>query len=205
MKRLIICVFIFINVSSVAVYAKKEVCFSKQEAKAIVDQLEENRRIIKWQANRWKNLVDTKPNIYYKILDKKVVIQKVEFPIKNDKPLIYKVKFEVNTESRKYTFFPLRVNLGIVVESGLFNQDAENVLIKYVDPKLGLHFFGLEPLKIPFIRGLGLHVLVGIQSAGLSLSWGLMKKPLENLRIHFYGGITYKGNSSFGMGVTLNF
>ena len=176
----------------------QDVCFTKEEAEAINLQLDKDTKIIKWQAKRWKDLVNTKPKIKYKTTDKKVVIQQIEFPVKNDKPLIYNVKFEVNTLSDKLTYFPLRINLGVMIESG-----AEK--FRYVDPKLGLQIFGLEPLTTPFIRGLGFHALIGVQSAGISISWGWMKRPIENLRIHFYTGITYEAKESFGGGITLNF
>ena len=176
----------------------QSVCFTKKEATSIKEQLDEDRKVIKWQAKRWKELVNAKPKIKYETTDKKVIIQEIEFPVKNDSPLIYKVTFEVNTFSKEFTYFPLRINLGIMVESG-----AEK--FRYVDPKLGLQIFGLEPLKTPFIRGLGFHALIGVQSAGLSISWGWMKRPIENLRIHFYTGITYEAKESFGGGITLNF
>ena len=76
---------------------------------------------------------------------------------------------------------------------------------RYVDPKLGFQFLGLAPLRVPFIKGLGFHALIGVQSAGLSISWGWMKKPIKNLRFHFYGGVTYEGKESFGGGISLNF
>jgi hypothetical protein len=177
---------------------KPDVCFTEEEAKTIEKQLDKDKKTIKWQAARWKELVNTKPKIKYKTSDKKIIIQDIEFPIKKDKPLKYTVRFEVDTVSQKLTYFPLKVNLGIMAESGATK-------FSYVDPKLGLQFLGLEPFKIPFIKGLGFHALVGIQSAGLSISWGWMKRPIENLRIHFYTGITYEAKETFGGGITLNF
>lgn len=175
-----------------------DVCFTMKEAEAINKQLEKNKKIILWQANRWKGLINEQPKIHYKVSGPKVLIKKVEFPVKNDKPLIYKVDLEINTSDRRYSFFPLLINLGLMAESG-----AEKFY--YLDPKIGLQFLGLHPTRIPFIKGLGLHALVGIQSAGLSISWGWLKRPIENLRFHFYAGITYTGKETFGGGITLNF
>ena len=177
---------------------KPGVYFTEEEAKKINEQLDKDKKIILWQANRWKKMVNTPPKIHYKITDSKVVIQKIEFPVKNDKPLIYTVKFEVNTSDEKVTFFPLLINLGVMVEG---NTDS----YKYVDPKLGIQVVGLKPINVPFIRGLGFHILAGIKSAGLSMSWGWMKKPIKNLRLHFYTGVSYKGRETFGGGITLNF
>jgi hypothetical protein len=176
----------------------ESICFTKEQVKAISDQLDKDKKIIRWQARRWNELVNTKPKVHYKTKGKKIVIQKLEFPIKNDKPLIYKIEFEVTIDTKKYTYFPLRINLGIMIESGA-------VKFNYIDPKFGLQFLGFEPLKIKFIKGIGFHILIGIQSAGLSISWGWMKKPVENLRIHFYGGVTYEAEKTFGGGLTLNF
>lgn len=176
----------------------QNVCFTEKEADSIKKQLDDDRKVIKWQAKRWKELVNAKPKIKYETTDKKVIIQEIEFPVKNDTPLTYKVTFEVNTFLGNSTYFPLKINLGVIVESG-----AEK--FRYVDPKIGLQIFGLEPLKTKFIRNLGFHVLVGVQSTGFSVSWGWMKRPIENLRIHIYTGITYEAKESFGGGITLNF
>ena len=174
------------------------ICFSKEEAQAIAEQLDDDKKIIRWQANRWKKLVNTEPKVHYKTTDRRVITQNILFPIENDESLGYTITFEIDAMFRKITYFPFKVNLGIMFESG-----AEK--FKYIDPKIGLQFLGLEPLNIPFVKGLGFHALVGVQSAGLSVSWGLMRRPVENLRIHFYSGVTYKGKESFGAGISLNF
>ena len=175
-----------------------DICFTEKEAETINKQLDTNKKIIIWQAKRWKNLVTTPPKIHYDINGSKVVIQKIEIPVKKDKPLIYNIKFEVDTFSRKYSYWPLLINLGLMAESGAAK-------FHYLDPKLGLQFAGLHPTGIPFIKGLGFHALVGIQSAGLSISWGWLKRPIENLRFHLYGGVAYTGKETFGGGITLNF
>ena len=177
---------------------KCDVCFSKVEAEAINDQMETNKKIIQWQANRWKDLVNTPPKIHYKVKKTKVTIQKIEFPVKKDKPLIYNVNFDIDTSEKRYGYFPLLINLGLMAESGATK-------FHYLDPKIGLQFAGLNPINVPFIKGLGFHALIGIQSAGLSISWGWLKRPIENLRFHIYGGVTYWGKETFGGGITLNF
>ena len=175
-----------------------DICFTKKEAEDIDKQLDKNKKIIIWQANRWKRLINTQPKIQYRVSGSKVIVQKIEFPVKKDKPLIYKVDLEIDTLGRKYSFFPLLVNLGLMVESGATK-------FHYLDPKLGFQFAGLYPTGITFIKGLGFHVLVGVQSAGLSISWGWLKRPIENLRFHVYGGIAYTGKGTGGGGITLNF
>ena len=199
MKYLLLLVALFILIpEGLSSDDEQNVCFTKEEAEKICERLEKDKKIIRWQSKRWKDLINAKPKVYYKTTDKNTVIQKIEIPVKKDKPLIYKIELEVKGLVEKPTFFPLNINLGIIIESGA-------VRFRYVDPKIGLQIFGLKPIKLSFIQGLGLHVLVGVQSAGLSLSWGWMKKPIKNLRFHFYGGITYEGEKTFGGGITLDF
>ena len=107
----------------------RNVCFTEKEVRHIQKRLDKDKKIIKWQANRWKRLIETEPKIHYKIVDKKVIIQKIEFPVKNDKPLEYEVKLEVNTRIHKPTFFPLKINLGLFAESGAKKE------FYYLDPK----------------------------------------------------------------------
>jgi len=175
-----------------------DVCFSIKEAEELYKRLEKDKAIIRWQAKRWNNLINTIPKIHYKIIDEtKVVIQKVEFQIEGDKPLIYEIKFEVLTKKEKIRYFPFTISMAAMVESGIGNS--------YVDPKIGVQFFSLEPLKINIIEGLGAHLYVGVYSAGGSISWRPFKKVLGNTRVHFYSGVSYKGTRSFGGGISLNF
>ena len=203
MKKLILIILLMIPMSLVSEdidvnVSVPDICFTKNEIGVIDKQLEKNKKVIIWQAKRWKDLVETQPKIQYKVSGPKVIVQRIEFPVKKDKPLVYRVNLEIDTSKRKYTYFPLLINLGLMVESGA-------IKFHYLDPKLGFQFAGLYPTGITFIKGLGFHALVGIQSAGLSISWGWLKRPIENLRFHVYGGVAYTGKETFGGGITLNF
>ena len=183
--------FLTIDVNS------KDVCFTKKEAEEIITRLERDKKLIKSQSKKWKALIESTPKITYKVLDNEILIQTVEFPIKNDKPLIYEVKSKIILKkAEKPKYFPLNINLAGMGESGVK---------KYVDAKLGLEIFSFAPLSIFILERFSLHAMVGIQSTGLSISYQISKKYLKNTRVHFYTGFAYTVKPSYGGGISLNF
>lgn len=171
------------------------VCFTIKEAEEIYKQLNNNEKIIKWQRNRWNDLINTQPKITYDIIDNEIIIQTVEFPIKNDIPLIYEVKIKVIKENISKVYFPFTLSLCGIAETGIDS---------YIDTKLGIQLFNFYPLRIKYVKYMGIHLLLGVQSSGLSLSW-MVFKHLRNTRLHLYTGMSYQMKKTIGIGISLNF
>lgn len=171
------------------------VCFTIKEAEEIYKQLNDNEKIIKWQRDRWNDIVNTQPKITYDIIDNEIIIQTVEFPVKDDTPLIYEVKIKIIKENISKSYFPFTLSLCGVAETGINN---------YMDTKLGIQLLNFYPLHINYVRYMGIHLLIGVQSSGFSLSW-MVFKHLKNTRLHLYTGMSYKMKKTIGIGVSLNF
>ena len=173
-----------------------EVCLTDEEAIRITQRLEKDKQIIKWQAKRWKDLVNTTPKINYKVLDNnQILIQTIEFKIKHDTPLIYETKSKINIEDvLENKYFPITPSLVGILETGTEG---------YGDAKFGIEVFSFSPMKKE-IQKFSLHALIGIQSSGISVSFKIFEF-LKNTRIHLYSGLTYTANKTFGTGISLNF
>jgi len=187
---LILILMLFVGTSIVG-----EVILTEKEAEELYERLDKDEHIIKWQAKRWNGLVNTNPKITYKIVDGNVIIQTVEFPIKNDKPLIYEVKMKITQKDEPRMLFPFTLSLCGILESGVMSR---------VDAKLGVQLFNFPSVGLRYFKSLGIHCLIGAQSSGVSLSWRVTDY-LKNTRIHLYSGMTYEMKKSFGIGVSLNF
>jgi len=171
------------------------VCFTIREAEEIYSQLEKNERIIKWQRDRWNNLINTQPKIKYDVIEGDIIIQTVEFPIKGDNPLIYEIRIKIIREDFSKLYFPFTLSLCGMVETGVNS---------YIDTKLGIQIFNFYPLKIKYLKYLGIHAMIGAQSSGISVSW-VFFKHLKNTRLHLYTGMSYEMKKSTGIGISLNF
>lgn len=195
MTNLLSKILIIILVLYSSTSLSKDICFSDKEAERIIERLEKDKRIIKWQKNRWDNLINTIPKIKYEIVDDVVIIQTIEFPVKDDKPLVYEVKMRIIQKAGPRKLFPFTFSL-----CGMFESAAVNK----VDAKVGIQIINFSPINIKYLRNIGLHCLVGAQSTGLSISWKV-SKYLRNTRIHLYNGLTYDLKKSYGIGISLNF
>lgn len=172
-----------------------KIVLSEQEANEIYNRLEQDEKIIKWQSTRWNNLVNTNPHITYEIEDGDIIIQTIEFSVKNDKPLIYEIKMKIIQENEPKTYFPLTLSLCGIIETA-----AQS----HVDAKVGIQLFNFPSIGLKYFKSLGVHFLLGAQSSGISLSWKI-SKYFKNTRLHIYSGMSYEAKKSFGTGVSLNF
>ena len=173
-----------------------ETCLTDEEAKRITDRLDKDKQIIQWQNDRWNLLMDTAPIIKYNTIEGKGIEQTIEFNIKDDKPLIYKVLLDIDKEKRDAYFFPFTFGLCVMLEPFISN---------YFDAKLTLEIFSLSPLSTNYIKDLSLHLLIGAQSTGMSISYRFAK-ILPNTRLHAYYGIDYvMRQPTYGIGLSLNF
>jgi hypothetical protein len=180
---------LIIPVSSFASYT-----LTDEQYDAIIKQLEKDQKIIRSNDIIWDELKKSKPKITYEIVEDQVVIQSIEIPIKNSKPLIYQIKFKIDQKQDVLKYFPFTIQL-----CGMLETEA------LADFKIGLRLFSFAPLQLPFLQNIGFSVLVGIKSTGVSINYGL-PKPLKNTAIHIYTGFSYtKTKEVFGVGVSLNF
>lgn len=171
-----------------------EYVLTDEQYNAIIKQLEQDQKLINNNNIIWSELRKSKPKITYEIIEDQVVIQSIEIPIYKSKPIVYEVKFKVDQKIEPTTYFPFTLLLCGMVET-----------VALADFKFGVQLFSLYPLQIIVLRNIGLNVLVGIKSSGISISYGL-PKPLRNTSIHIYTGLSYTTTKEvFGMGVSLNF
>jgi len=176
----------------VPIYA--DYILTDKQYEAVLEQLKRDQQIIKNNNIRWDKLKKSKPKITYEIIDDQVVIQSIEIPVYNTKPIVYKVKFKVEPEKDPLKYFPLTLQLCGILET-----------IAITDFKVGLQLFSLAPIKIIVLRNLGINILAGIKSSGISISYRL-PKPLKNTSIHIYTGFSYtEVREVFGVGISLNF
>lgn len=165
-----------------------------KQYEAVLKQLKRDQRIINNNNIRWNKLRKNKPKVGYKVVEGKVVIQNIEIPVYNSKPLIYKVEFVVEPERYPIKYFPLTFLLCGMLE-----------MRSTTDFKLGIQIFSFSPLRLPVLRNIGFNILVGIKSFGCSVSYRL-PKPLKNTAIHAYTGFSYAAAKEvFGVGISLNF
>jgi len=193
---------------SVVVYA--DVSLTDKEYAALLNRLKQDKILLNNQNIIWNKLKTSKPKITYTVSDNGIVIETVEIPVYNNKPIVYEVKFAiVPKEDLKWA--PWTFQLCGTIETSYvarrtINSLGVSELEKFTvtpDIKLGLRFFSTAPLGIPFFN-IGFNAMVGIHSAGLSISYQL-PKPLKNTAIHFYAGISYKAQPVYGFGISLNF
>lgn len=175
------------------------VVLTDSEYEALLQRLKSDKYLLGIENIRWEELKKSKPKITYEVIDDTVVIQTIEIPIYNSKPLIYEVKFVVE-KKENLKWVPWTFQLCGMVETNYSVGTKFNV---YPDVKLGVRFFSTAPAGIKFLT-LGFNIFVGIRSAGLSLSYSL-PKPLKNTSIHFYVGAAYTAKVAYGLGISLNF
>ena len=184
-----------------------EVVLTDAEYKALMTRLKNDKTIITTDNKRWNDLKTSKPKIDYEVQDDAVVIQKVEIPVYAAASLKYEVKFKIELKKTTAKFFPWTFFLCGTVESVYKFGNGETFKV-YPDIKLGVQFFSLKPLNDNL--GLGLNVMVGVQSIGGSLSY-TFPKVLKNTSIHVYLGLNYKSvvdkspRMGYGLGISLNF
>lgn len=154
-------------------------------------RLKKDKQIIEDNQIRWSKLKTAEPIIQYTVdpESKKVIIQKIEIPIHKSTPLIYEIKFEVEAPEEESKVFPFNFFL-----TAMFETEG-------VDAKLGVQIINIERY---FSYPLGMNVMIGIKSFGGSFSYSL-EKPFDNTMIHVFYGKTYNIESSYGVGVSLNF
>lgn len=164
-----------------------EVTLTDKEAEQIYNRLEKDKQIIIQNQKRWEKIRKEKPTIKYETKDG-VVYQTITIPVEDDNPLIYETAFDVK-EPKKY--IPLTLKLVGVIETQ-----------SITDFKFGIEVFSLYPMDIP----IGLNVLAGIKSSGLSISYNL-QKVFKNTGIHVYTGFSYTPpiQPTYGVGISLNF
>lgn len=183
--------FIFLNYH----VSYSDACFSNEELKRITERLDKDKKIIQWQSKRWEELVNTIPEIDYIVEPNDIIIQKIKFKIKEDAPLEYELKIKIQYDTEKKEFFPFTFNLCGMIEPALETKS---------DIKLGIQFLSLAPLSSDSFNKFGMHLLLGAQSSGISISYKL-SDFLPNTRLHVYSGISYTNNMSYGIGLSLNF
>ena len=175
------------------------VVLTDSEYDALLQRLKSDKYLLNIENIRWEELKKSKPKITYEIIDDTVVIQTIEIPIYNSKPLIYEVKFIVE-KKENLKWVPWTFQLCGTVET---NYSIGNKFNVYPDVKLGVRFFSTAPAGIKFLT-IGFNVFIGIRSAGLSMSYSL-PKPLKNTSIHVYVGVAYTAKVAYGLGISLNF
>jgi len=191
----------------IGIPALAEVVLTDAEYKIILQRLKSDKYIIDVNNKRWGELKKTKPKIEYNIQKDYSVIQNIEIPIYASDPLKYEVKFQVDIDSQKASFFPMTFFLFGTLES-TYSFSNEEKLKVYPDAKIGVQLFSLKPLMRNF--NIGLNVVTGIRSAGISISYTL-PKYLKNTSIHAYLGINYASvidggpKKAYGLGISLNF
>ncbi len=187
---------VFLFCSSETIYAN--LVITDTEYDKIISQLKRDKSIIDENTIRWTKLKTTKPEITYDIEENGIVIQKISVPIYKSNPLTYDVKMKIDLNKPKEKFFPLNVLLCAMFEM----IPGKQVSVNSFDILLGLKIFHLAPLNK--YATIGFNVLIGIRSAGLSLSY-TFPKPLGNTSLHGYVGINYSGVATYGIGLSLNF
>ncbi len=171
-----------------------EYILTDKQYEAILCQLEKDQKLININNIIWSELRKSKPKITYEIIEDQIVIQSIEIPVYNSKPIIYEVKFKVDLKKDSLKYFPFTFHLCGMLETAAI-----------ADFKLGIQLFSLAPLQIVVLQNIGFNVLVGIKSLGVSVSYGL-PKPLKNTSIHVYTGFSYTAvKEVFGVGISLNF
>jgi len=199
-------IFLFI-VFTLSTPALSYIVLTEKEHKAVIDRMKKNKKIIEEHDKRWEELKKSKPNIIYTKNKGEKVVQKIEIPVYNAKPIVYENIFKVLIADKDMNYFCLKPFLGGFMEIPPKEQLYTDKMDPYsmMDIKLGLKFLTMEPLNIPVIRGLGLNVLVGVRSAGGSLSY-TFPKYVTNTSLHFYFGMNYKEQTrTLGFGIGLYF
>lgn len=173
-----------------------DITLTDKEYDRVIQRLEKDKKIIDSEQLRWDKLRKAIPVIEYEIIENGIVVQKITIPIDIDTPLEYRTTFEVNITKQGETLTPFTFRLVGVVETS-----------NITDFKLGCKILSLSPFKISYLQMMGLNVLVGIRSFGLSASYDL-PKPFKNTSFHLYYGFDYKlsaASAVYGLGVGLNF
>lgn len=171
---------------STALFSK--VILTDKEYDATLQRLKADKKIIQNDNTRWGKLKKSKPEVNYEVIDGEVVIQSIEIPIHNAKPIIYKVKFKVKKKDET-KFFPLTLQICATLETK-----------SHSDGKIGVQFFSLKPL---IKHSIGLNFLMGLRSAGASISY-TFPKPFGNTSVHVFSGMTYTIENTYGIGVSAN-
>jgi len=183
LKKMILSLLLLLPICVLA-----DVTLTDETFTQVVNRLKKDKAIIETEQIRWDKLSTTVPVINYKIEDKKVIIQTVELPIYNTKPLIYQVSFEVDTAVPQDKLFPFQLFLAGAYEP------------KGVNAKVGMQFINLQRFAA---HPIGINAMIDVRSVDVSLSYTI-PKPFENAMLHVYVGKTYTLGTTFGVGVSLN-
>ena len=170
------------------------VVLTDEEFNSVITQLEQNKKLIKENQDKWNLLRKAIPEIHYQI-DNDMIIQKLTIPVEQDNPLEFTNKFTLVKVQKEITFFPFILRLVGGLES-----------TNKADAKIGLKVFSLAPLSHNHIKNLGMNILGGIKSSAMSISYDL-PQPFANTSIHIYYGFAYNANMNniVGIGIGLNF
>ena len=167
---------------------RADIVLTNEEYNATVNRLKRDKEIINENNVRWKKLRESKPKINYEIIEGEVVIQSIEIPIYKTTSLQYEVQFKVKQKAEDQ-FFPFTLHICAMLET-----TAKS------DGKVGVQFFSLKPL---IKHSIGFNLLIGMRSAGVSLSY-TFPKPFGNTSIHVFSGISYSLQSTYGIGISAN-
>lgn len=166
-----------------------DVTLSDEAYTKIINRLKKDKVIIEEEQLRWAKLKTAQPKINYTVAENKIIIQTIEIPVYKSKPLTYEIQFEVTAPEQESSLIPLNIFLAGIIE------------IQGIDAKLGVQFLNIEKVST---YPIGLNIMVGVKSFGGSISYSL-KKPFDNTMLHVYIGKTYDLQSSYGVGLSLNF
>jgi len=175
-------------------YLLADVVLSDEEYDETIAQMENAKKALEGSQKRWDGLRKAVPEIQYRV-EGNLIIQNIIVPVEKDTPIEFQNRFKLTRVDKKPTFFPFVLRLVGGIE-----------LVNKADAKFGIKFFGLDPLKHENLRPIGLNLLIGIKSSGLSMSYDL-PHPFSNTAIHVYYGTCYNEEFSktLGLGVSLNF
>jgi len=195
MRNLTIVMFIFL----ITTFCFADVTLTDEEYKFIKETLVQDKQIIQLYSTRYTKLRKETPIISYKINDNKTVTQTITIPVYKDNPLEYKVEFTITDAPLPVeSYVPLKLMLCPTVEYSAVSGMC-------LDVKGGIKVFSLQSFYYTSLKPIGLNILVGGRSAGISLSYTLLQL-LPNTSIHTYIGLNYQTSQKvFGLGISLYF
>lgn len=172
-----------------------QVSLTKEQQEQLINRLERDKQLLIQDKNRWEKIRKETPKIEWEVKDNYFILQKMQIEVYNDTPLIYETEWKIDLDKKEDSFFPMTLRFAGTIESSMTT-----------DFKIGLKVISLSPLKSEMINNLGLNVLVGLKSSGLSISYD-MGKPFSNVAFHLYSGFKYSlsNPSVFGIGISVNF
>ena len=111
-----------------------QVLLTDEEYGHILQRIEDDQKIIDENNKRWQKLKKSEPKIDYKVKDGKLVIQNIEIPVHEAKPLKYEVEFEVLLTEEEPKWFPFKFFLCGMLETNYQGDDDENLRSYHVRP-----------------------------------------------------------------------